>query len=59
MTIRFRSKKELASIKRAAKIEGLSLNTFVCGRAASAASEVIVSEERKQPQASDQLEASA
>lgn len=41
VTIRFRTKKELETIKRAAKIEGLSLNTFVCGKSALAAQVVL------------------
>lgn len=41
VTIRFRTKTELDKIRRAARIEGLSLNTFVCGRAARAAEFVL------------------
>jgi uncharacterized protein (DUF1778 family) len=42
VTIRFRSKVELEKVKRAARIQGLSLNTFVIGRASVAAHEVIL-----------------
>lgn len=59
VTIRFRTKKELDSIRRAAKVEGLSLNTFVCGKAAVAAADVLAAEQRKQPQTSEPMEASA
>ena len=41
VTIRFRSKVELEKVKRAARIQGLSLNTFVIGRASVAAHEVV------------------
>lgn len=41
VTVRFRSKSELANIRRAAKFEGLSLNTFVVGRASLAASKIL------------------
>lgn len=44
VTIRFRTQKELALIRKAAKLEGLSLNTFVAGRAALAAERVIALE---------------
>jgi len=41
VTVRFRSKQELTKIRRAAKKEDLSLNTFVVGRASVAADEIL------------------
>lgn len=41
MNIRFRSKAELEQIRRAANIEGMSLNTFVAFSAAKQAREVL------------------
>lgn len=45
--IRWRSKRELEKIRKAAKLEGLSLNQFVIGRAHNAADDTIQSKERQ------------
>jgi hypothetical protein len=48
VTIRFRSKAELAKIKRAAKLDGLSLNTLVATAASLEANQrIAVFEERQ------------
>jgi hypothetical protein len=45
INIRFRSKRELAKIKRAAKLDNMSLNQFVIGRVSNAADDFIRSKE--------------
>jgi uncharacterized protein (DUF1778 family) len=55
ITLRFRSRKEFDKVKRAAKLEGLSLNTFVVGRANVGAEEVIVTRERVKEESQQQV----
>lgn len=44
--IRFRSKREVAKIKKAAKLDNMSFNQFIIGRTSNAADEFIRSKEQ-------------
>jgi uncharacterized protein (DUF1778 family) len=46
--VRFRSKAEVDKIRRAAKREGMSFNTFVAAAAARAADEVLARSEQEE-----------